>query len=256
MGKCLGRPALSVVTLFLFATDRAADRAAVRSTATRPAMRENRTRRIGPLPGSGGVRRCDDHALLNQGYAVDDTRPDHLKGVKAFQPEDDIHMVIEFLRRMHRSRRVARRCMRTWSSRVDRKRITLVPYVSLEEYFRWYNAVEIALDTTPYSGGTTTFDALWMGVPVLTVPGVRPSSRSAASVLTTIGLTDWIASTPEDYVQRAVQFAGERTLIAELRRSLRSRMRASPLMDEARFARNMEDVYRRMWRSWCAEGKP
>jgi predicted O-linked N-acetylglucosamine transferase (SPINDLY family) len=139
---------------------------------------------------------------------------------------------------------------------VDRKRITLVPYVSLEEYFRWYNAVDIALDTTPYSGGTTTFDALWMGVPVVTAPGARPSSRSAASILTTIGLTDWIASTPEDYVQRAVQFAGERPLIAELRRSLRSRMRASPLMDEARFARNMEDAYRRMWRSWCAEGKP
>jgi len=138
---------------------------------------------------------------------------------------------------------------------IGRERIKLVPYVSLEEYFRWYNAVDIALDTTPYSGGTTTCDALWMGVPVVTVPGVRPSSRSAASILTTVGLTDWIASSPEDYVRRAVQFAGERTAVAELRSSLRSRMRASPLMDEERFARDMEDVYRRMWRSWCSEGR-
>jgi predicted O-linked N-acetylglucosamine transferase (SPINDLY family) len=137
---------------------------------------------------------------------------------------------------------------------VARDRIRVLPYVSLEDYFRWYNEVDIALDTTPYSGGTTTCDALWMGVPVVTVPGERSSSRSAASILTTVGLADWIGATREDYVGLAVRFAGERDILAGLRRTLRSRMRASPLMDEAGFARDMEAAYRSMWRLWCESG--
>jgi predicted O-linked N-acetylglucosamine transferase (SPINDLY family) len=136
---------------------------------------------------------------------------------------------------------------------IGRERVTLVPYLSVEDYLRGYNGIDIALDTSPYSGGTTTCDALWMGVPVVTVPGVRPSSRSAASLLTTVGLEDWIAATPEDYVRRAVHYARERSTVAGLRRSLRERMRGSPLMDEARFVRDMEDAYRGMWRAWCRE---
>ena len=107
----------------------------------------------------------------------------------------------------------------------------------------------------PFSGGTTSCDTLWMGVPIVTVPGSRSVSRSASSVLSNLGLSDWIASSPEDYVRRAVRFAGERELLAELRASLRSRMAASPLMDEARFVRDLETAYRQMWRIWCA-GEP
>jgi predicted O-linked N-acetylglucosamine transferase (SPINDLY family) len=136
---------------------------------------------------------------------------------------------------------------------IGRERVTLVPYVSVEDYLRGYHAIDIALDTSPYSGGTTTCDALWMGVPVVTVPGVRPSSRSAASLLTTVGLEDWIAATPQDYVRRAVHYARERTTVAGLRKSLRARMRGSALMDEERFARDMENAYRGMWRAWCRE---
>ena len=88
-----------------------------------------------------------------------------------------------------------------------------MPFLPVQDYLRWYDAVDIALDPTPYSGGTTTCDALWMGVPVLTVPGPRPASRSAASILTTVGLPEWIASTPSDYVQRAVEFSRERSLL-------------------------------------------
>jgi protein O-GlcNAc transferase len=131
-------------------------------------------------------------------------------------------------------------------------RITIVPFVPVQDYLRWYDAVDIALDTTPYSGGTTTCDALWMGVPVLTVPGLRPASRSAGSILTTIGLPEWIAPSAEDYVQRALEFAGDREILAALRTSLRERMRASPLMDEERFTRDLELAYREMWRKWCA----
>jgi protein O-GlcNAc transferase len=134
---------------------------------------------------------------------------------------------------------------------VGRERITIVPYVSLSEYFRRLGEVDIALDTTPYSGGTTTCDALWMGVPVITVPGARPSSRSAASILTTVGLSDWVAPSPEDYVRLAVEFSGNQAMLAGIRRSLREMVQRSPLMDERQFVRDLEALYRDMWRWWC-----
>lgn len=131
------------------------------------------------------------------------------------------------------------------------ERVTILPYVSLEDYFRAVDSVDIALDTTPYSGGTTTLDALWMGVPVLTAPGTRPSSRSAASILASAGLADWIAAGPEDYVRRAVAHAADASRLGVLRRTLRERLRASPLMDEAGFTRDLESAYRQMWRRYC-----
>ena len=132
----------------------------------------------------------------------------------------------------------------------ERDRVTVLPYVSLQDYFNGFNSVDIALDTMPYSGGTTACDALWMGVPVVTVPGTRPSSRSTASVLTTAGLPEWIASTPEDYVQLAVEKTRDVTQLGELRKSLRDRFRQSPLMDEKGFVRDLEDAYRGVWRAW------
>ena len=139
-------------------------------------------------------------------------------------------------------------------SGVDTARINVVPYVSLQDYFGWYNEVDIALDTTPYSGGTTTCDALWMGVPVLTAPGARPGSRSAASILSTAGMGEWIASDEDDYVRRAVEFAGDAQTLANLRVTLRARLQASPLMDEAGFTTDLETLYRRMWRQYCGQG--
>jgi predicted O-linked N-acetylglucosamine transferase (SPINDLY family) len=115
--------------------------------------------------------------------------------------------------------------------------------------------VDIALDTTPYSGGTTSCDALWMGVPVVTAPGIRPSSRSTASVLSTAGLAEWIASSPEEYVRLAVESARDEARLAGLRKTLRERLRESPLMDEKRFARDLEAAYRQMWRKWCENGE-
>jgi predicted O-linked N-acetylglucosamine transferase (SPINDLY family) len=135
---------------------------------------------------------------------------------------------------------------------IDPSRIAFEPRLPLEAYFRRLDGADIALDAMPYSGGTTTCDALWMGVPVVTAPGTRSVSRSAASILTTVGLRDWIASTPEDYVRRAVAAAADPEALRGFRATLRSRMRASALTDEPQFARDMEDAYRRMWRTWCA----
>src|SRR5437660_3513276 len=78
-----------------------------------------------------------------------------------------------------------------------------------------FNTVALAVDTAPDSGGTTTCDTLWMGVPVITLRGTRSVSRSAASILATVGLSDWIAESPEDYVRLAVKYAGDRAVITE-----------------------------------------
>ena len=135
-------------------------------------------------------------------------------------------------------------------------RISFLPVVAMDEYYRRFGTVDIALDSAPYSGTTTTCDTLWMGVPVLTLRGTRSASRPSASILTTLGLTEWIASTPENYVRLAVQFARDEANITMLRKSLRTRMLTSPLMDEPRFARDVEAAYRRMWRAWCERPSP
>jgi len=136
---------------------------------------------------------------------------------------------------------------------VDRTRITMVPYVAPEQYFAQYGEVDIALDTTPFSGGTTTCDAVLMGVPVITAPGLRSWSRSAASVLSVVGLQDWIATSADDYVQRAIRCASDIATLVELRSTLRGRVRASALMDARQFAGDMQAAWRTMWHSWCAK---
>jgi predicted O-linked N-acetylglucosamine transferase (SPINDLY family) len=135
---------------------------------------------------------------------------------------------------------------------VAHERLGISPYVSLQDYFRLFAEVDVALDTTPYSGGTTTLDALWMGVPVVTLPGSRPASRSAASIVTSAGFPEWVASSPADFLERAAALAADAARLAQLRATLRARLRASPLMDERGFARDLEALYRTMWRDWCA----
>ena len=80
-------------------------------------------------------------------------------------------------------------------------------------------------------------------------------SRSAASILAEVGLTSWIAQSPEDYVRLAVRYASDAPLLAELRRSLRQRIERSPIMDEAGFARDLERAYRSLWQAWCRSGE-
>jgi predicted O-linked N-acetylglucosamine transferase (SPINDLY family) len=115
-----------------------------------------------------------------------------------------------------------------------------------------YELVDIALDTTPYGGMTTSCEALWMGVPVVTLAGDRTSSRYGASVLEAVGLPHLIASSPEDFVAIARRAAADVGALAELRAGLRARMAASPLCDVAGFARALERAYRDLWSRWCA----
>jgi predicted O-linked N-acetylglucosamine transferase (SPINDLY family) len=117
-----------------------------------------------------------------------------------------------------------------------------------------YGEVDIALDPFPYSGGLTTLEALWMGVPVITLAGRTFAGRHSTSHLSNLGLPELIAATAEDYAGIAARLAADRDGRAALRRGLRDRMAASPLCDGRRYTRDLEAAFRAMWRAWCANG--
>jgi len=114
-----------------------------------------------------------------------------------------------------------------------------------------YNQVDIVLDPFPYSGGLTTCEALWMGVPTVTLPGELFASRHSASHLSNAGLADWVAADLDGYVALAVAKAADRAGLAALRRGLRTRVKASPLCDAPRFGRSLGSALRHAWREWC-----
>jgi len=116
-----------------------------------------------------------------------------------------------------------------------------------------YRDVDIALDTFPYNGTTTTCEALWMGVPVIGLRGDRFVSRVGASLLTHAGLANFVTETPEQYIAKAVELAGKPDQLADLRRSLRSHLRNTPLYDGARFTAVLEECYVEIFRAWCAK---
>jgi predicted O-linked N-acetylglucosamine transferase (SPINDLY family) len=118
-------------------------------------------------------------------------------------------------------------------------------------YLQVYQEMDILLDVFPWTGHATTCEALWMGVPVVTLSGNRFAGRMSASVLTALGLTELIASHPDEYVDIAARLAQDRCRLKRLRLELRERMRASPLCDARKFMLGLEDAYRWMWRRWC-----
>jgi len=132
---------------------------------------------------------------------------------------------------------------------VDPARLTLNgDELSVAAHLALYHGIDLALDPFPYNGTTTTCEALWMGVPVLTLAGRTHVARVGASLLTHACLADWIATSPDDYVARAIAAAHDLARLAELRRALRERLRASPLCDAARFTRGLEVAYEAMAR--------
>ena len=138
---------------------------------------------------------------------------------------------------------------------IDPARLELIGrHKGFAEHFRSFGQVDIALDTFPYHGTTTTCDALWMGVPVVTLAGQTHVARVGVSLLTNIGLPDLIARSTEEFTSITAALASNLPTLAELRRTLRQRMLASPLMDGPRFARDVESAYRGAWRRWCADG--
>jgi predicted O-linked N-acetylglucosamine transferase (SPINDLY family) len=130
-----------------------------------------------------------------------------------------------------------------------------------DEHFAFlarYGDIDVALDTFPYNGGTTTMESLWQGVPVLTFAGDRWAARISAAMLREAGLAEFVAPDRDGFVAQAIQLAGDPDTPARLdvlRRSMRDRLRAASVCDVATFTRNMEELYLRMWQE-CQDGDP
>ncbi len=122
---------------------------------------------------------------------------------------------------------------------------------STHSHLATYNRIDIALDTFPYNGATTTCEAMWMGVPVITLEGNVHVSRVGCSILTTIGLPELIAKTEAEYVQKAVKLANDTKTLELLRRRLRTMMIQSPLTDVKGFTVTLEQYYRNIFEKWC-----
>jgi protein O-GlcNAc transferase len=132
------------------------------------------------------------------------------------------------------------------SDRVEfRRNLPRLPYLEC------FHDLDVCLDPFPYNGHTSTLDALWMGVPVITLAGRTGVGRGGVSILSNVGLPELIAATPEAYVTIAAELAGDRDRLLELRAGLRPRMWCSPLVDGPRYAADVEAAFRRMWRTWC-----
>jgi predicted O-linked N-acetylglucosamine transferase (SPINDLY family) len=138
---------------------------------------------------------------------------------------------------------------------VDPSRVELTPRSAYAEYLSAYGEVDIALDPFPFGGGITTCDALWMGVPVITCPDETFASRHALSHLSNAGLTETIAATTDEYVELAVSLAGDLPRLAAIRGRLRPQVDASPLCDGKRFAENLMQLLRGVWRDWVGQGR-
>ena len=128
---------------------------------------------------------------------------------------------------------------------IPSERIEIISYVpSISEHLSFYNKVDIGLDTFPYNGTTTTCEALWMGVPVITLLGNRHAGRVGSSILTRIGLEELILESEQKYVSKATELALGRKKLNSLRDEMRNRMEKSSLCDAKSFAQDMEAIYR------------
>jgi predicted O-linked N-acetylglucosamine transferase (SPINDLY family) len=134
---------------------------------------------------------------------------------------------------------------------VQGERVTFVGRQPRASYLELHHLIDIALDTFPYTGQTTSLDAFWMGVPVINLVGTTAPARAGLSLLSNLGLPELAAQTAEEFVSIAVALATDLPRLARLRETLRPRLEASPLMDPSRFARGVEEAYREMWRRWC-----
>jgi predicted O-linked N-acetylglucosamine transferase (SPINDLY family) len=134
--------------------------------------------------------------------------------------------------------------------RIEPAMVDFVCYQPRQDYLAEYQRIDIALDTLPYNGHTTSLDAFWMGVPVISRLGSTVMGRAGFSQLSNLGLTELLADDDERFVAIAAELAADSTRLTDLRRTLRARLSASALMDAPRFARDVEAAYRSMWRAW------
>ena len=148
----------------------------------------------------------------------------------------------------HRDR--VRRVLR--DAGVEESRAAFVGRQPFADYLDTYRLIDVGLDPHPYGGGTTTCDALWMGVPVVSLAGRTGVSRAGSTLLANVGLERLVARTAEQYVELAAGLIRDAPGLTALRRELRARLESSPVMNAPQFARDVEAAFRTAWRDWCA----
>ena len=134
---------------------------------------------------------------------------------------------------------------------INADRIIFVARQPRLRYLELYHQIDVGLDTLPYNGHTTSLDAAWMGVPVVTLAGQTVVGRAGVTLNSNLGLRELIARTPEEFVNEAVRLAADLPRLNSLRAGLRQRMEQSSLMDSKLFATGIEDAYRTTWQKWC-----
>ncbi len=135
---------------------------------------------------------------------------------------------------------------------VDESRLDLRDFSpTIDQHLETYNKLDLALDTFPYTGTTTTCESLMMGVPTLTLLGSSHSGRVSASILTTVGRADMIAESESDYIARAVAHIDRGKLSKDSRESLRAQSLSSQLCDQAPYTDKVQQAYRTLWTQWC-----
>jgi len=139
---------------------------------------------------------------------------------------------------------------------IDAARISYLPRGGIAEYLSWHHQVDMALDTFPYTGGTTTSNALSMGVPTLTLAGTLPTSRGGPELLGFVGLDDFVSHDANEFVQRGVWWSGHLRELADIRVQLRDRLRESPLGHPEDIAAAFNRALRKMWQTWCKGDVP
>lgn len=167
---------------------------------------------------------------------------------KALQATPGSHLTLLVLSVEHRQR-ISNKMERMG---ISADRLHFVGRMDRLQYLRSYDHIDIVLDPLPYNGITTTCDALYMGVPVITLAGQTASGRAGKAMLNMVGLSDLVAHTTDEFVQKTAELAANVPRLVQLRSNLRHQMINSPLMDAPRFARNIEAAYRMVWRKWCS----
>ena len=138
---------------------------------------------------------------------------------------------------------------------ISQERVAIYGWKPPVEHLKLYGEMDIALDTYPFSGGITTAEGLWMGVPAISLVGRRAASRFGLVILSYLGLEFFAASTPKEYVAKATALAGNLEALGKIRASMRERMAASTFFDANGLARRVETAYRKMWHRWCRNNR-
>jgi predicted O-linked N-acetylglucosamine transferase (SPINDLY family) len=149
-------------------------------------------------------------------------------------------------------------CIRNFTDQgIDPERLDFRrPISGQRDHLAHYHEIDVGLDSFPYHGTTTTCEALWMGVPVVSLAGGSHVSRVGVSLLSVVGLESLITSTPTEFVDCAIQLSSDLQNLAQLRANLRQQVANSPLCDGLGFVRNLEATYRQVWQTWCSSTIP